>query len=282
MRTSFLSSVALVVAVLAAGVPASARAAERIIAAGAAVTEILWDLGAADEVVGVDTTSRHPAEALASRPDVGYFRRLSAEGLLSLRPTMVVAVTGAGPREVLDLVAEAGVRVVRVEDDWTTQGVVAKIERIGEAVGRRAEAEALATQTRAAFATLEATRAARSTHPRVLFLLSAANGRPVVAGRDTAADAMIALAGATNVAGDFTGYKPLTDEAIVDAAPEVVVTMENGPESLTAEKVFALPAFSTTPAARDRRLIAVDGADLLAFGPRTPAIARELMDRLAR
>jgi len=282
MRTSLLSSAALVVALLAASATGPARAAERIVAAGAAVTEILWDLGASDEVVGVDTTSRHPAEALASRPDVGYFRRLSAEGLLSLRPTMIVAVSGAGPREVLDIVAEAGVRVVRVEDDWTTQGVATKIERIGEAVGRRAEADALAAKTRAAFAALEATRAGRATHPRALFLLSAANGRPVVAGRDTAADAMIALAGATNVAGDFTGYKPLTDEAIVDAAPEVVVTMENGPESLTAEKIFALPAFSATPAARDRRLVSVDGSDLLAFGPRTPTIARDLMERLAR
>lgn len=275
-------STVLVWSVLTLFVAERSFAAERIVAAGAAVTEILWDLGASDEVVGVDTTSRHPGEALATRPDVGYFRKLSAEGLLSLRPTMVIAVAGAGPREVLDLVAGAGVRVVAVEDDWSAAGVVAKIERIGAIVDRRAEAGALAARVREEFAALDAARAVRTVRPRVLFVLALTNGRPLVAGRGTAADAMIALAGGLNVAGDFSGYKPLTDEAIIDASPEVVVTMENGPESPTADRVFALPAFVSSPAARDRRLVAVDGADMLAFGPRTPSIARELMGRLDR
>lgn len=274
-----LSTLALSVLVWAAPMPA--QAAERIVSVGAAVTEILWDLGAAKEIVGVDTTSRHPAEALATLPDVGYFRRLSAEGLLSLTPTMIVAVAGSGPREVLDLVAGSGVRVVAIEEDWSLQGVTTKIDHIGALVGRPAEAAALAERVRRDVVALETARAARTTRPRVLFVLALTNGRPLVAGRATAADAMIDLAGGLNVACDFTGYKPLTDEAIIDAAPDVVVTMENGPESPTAEKIFALPAFALTPAARERRLIAVDGADLLAFGPRTPAIAAALMARFA-
>lgn len=260
---------------------AASVAAERIVAAGAAVTEILWALGAADEVVGVDSTSTYPPEARAGRPDVGYFRRLSAEGLLSLNPTMVIAVGGAGPRETLDMVAAAGVRVVTIEDDWTAEGVATKIERIGALVGRRTQAEALAARVRVEFAVQSTLCDAHATRPRVLFVLALTNGRPLVAGRATAADAMIGLAGGLNVAGDFSGYKPLTDEAIIDAAPDVVVTMENGPESLTADKIFALPAFAPTPAARDRRLVAIDGADALAFGPRTPVIARDLMMRIA-
>lgn len=264
---------------LLAGVLAAtpAAAAERIVAAGAAATEILWALGAADEVVGVDTTSTHPAEALAGRPNVGYFRQLSAEGLLSLKPTLIVAVGGAGPRSTLEAVSGAGVRVAELDETWTAAGVAARIERIGALVHRDAEARRLAEKVRADFAALAAERDARARPARVLFVLSLSGGRPLVAGRATAADAMIGLAGGENVAGAFTGYKPLTDEAIVTAAPDVVVTMANGPEPLAADRVFALPAFAATPAARDRRLVAMDGGDLLAFGPRTPAIARRLM-----
>ena len=119
-------------------------------------------------------------------------------------------------------------------------------------------------------------------HPRVLFVLTLTNGRPLVAGHGTAADAMIGLAGGTNVATGFDGYKAMTDEAIVAAAPEVVVSMRDGPGNLTADDVFQSPAFSTTPAALRRRFVALDGAGLLAFGPRTPSIARELMERLSR
>lgn len=265
----------LLLAALASATPVAA--AERIVSAGAAATEILWRLGAADEVVGVDTTSTHPAEALATRPNVGYFRKLSAEGLLSLKPTLILAVGGAGPREVLDVAAGAGVRVAALDETWTEAGVVERIERIGALVGRDAEAGRLAAAVRTDFAALAAERAAHPTRPRVLFVLALSGGRPLVGGRGTAADAMIALAGGLNVADAFEGYKPLTDEAIVDAAPDVVVTMANGPEPLAAERLFAMPAFAATPAARDRRLVTMDGGDLLAFGPRTPAIARRLM-----
>jgi iron complex transport system substrate-binding protein len=255
--------------------------AGRIVAAGAAATEILWDLGMADAIVGVDTTSSFPPEALKTKPNVGYFRKLSAEGLLSLKPTMIVAVAGAGPREVLDLVGQTGVRIVAIEESYTPEGVATRIEAIGAAVGRKDQAAALAARTRQGFDALATTRAALPRHPRVLFLIGLVNGRPMAAGRGTAADAMIGLAGGVNATTSFDGYKPLTDEAVIEAAPDVVVTMANGAEPLDADRVFGLAAFAATPAARDKRLVSMDGGDLLAFGPRTPEIATRLMQRLA-
>ncbi len=278
-RFALLLAAALSGAFFAATAPA--RAAERIVAAGAAATEILWEIGAEASVVGVDATSTHPPEALASRANVGYFRKLSAEGLLSLAPTLVVAVGGAGPREALDVVAGAGVKVVQLDDVWTEAGVTDRIERIGALVGRKAEAERVVGRVRAEFAELASARTARLTNPRVLFLLAFSNGRPVVGGSATAADAMIALAGGINVAKDFQGYKQMTDEAILAAAPDVVVTMANGPDAIAADTLFAMPAFRDTPAAKGRRLVAMEGAGLLAFGPRTPRIAAELMTRIA-
>lgn len=269
----FAAALVLLVAVPADG-------AERIVSVGAAATEILWRLGAADRVVGVDTTSVEPADALASRPNVGYFRQLSAEGLLSLGPDLVIAVGAAGPRESLEAIGRAGVRIETLPDDWSEAGVVARIERIGAAIGRPERAAEEAARVRAGFARLDERRREICGGPRAMFVLTFQNGRPLVAGRGTAADALLRLAGAKNVADGFDGYKPMTDEAVIAAAPEVVVTTPEGPGGVTAERLFGAPSFSGTPAAKAKRLVALDARAALAFGPRTPAIAEELLERM--
>ena len=280
MARFLMSHRAALLALATALVAPEASAGERIVAAGAAVTEILWDLGAQAQVVGVDTTSRRPAEALATRPDIGYYRRLAPEGLLSLGPTLVIAVDGAGPRETLEAVRSAGVEVVRVPEAWSAAGVRSKIETIGRRVGREAEAKRLADASDAAFARLAAERAKRSERPRVLFLMSLAGDRSLAAGRGTPADALIDLVGAVNVAGGFDGYKQMTDEALVEAAPDVVAMMDVGAGPPSPDKVFAVPALAGSPAARTRRLIGVDGVTHLGFGPHFAEEALDLMRRI--
>src|SRR5690606_20849066 len=104
------------------------------------------------------------------------------------------------------------------------------------------------------FETLADARAGLSHSPRTLFVLSLQNGRPLVGGRGTTADAMLALAGATNAAASLDGWKPLSDEGVIAAAPEVVVMIEHGPGG-PARDPFALPAFAATPAAEKHRII---------------------------
>ncbi len=267
IRLSRLHRSALVaIAIALAAGPVEAR--DRIVSVGAAVTEILWDLGAEADVVGVDSSSRRPAAALASRPDVGYYRRLAPEGLLSLAPTLMIGVEAAGPRETFETLNAAGVRVVRLPDAWSAEGVRAKIEAIGRLVGREAEANRLAEASDAAFARLAAERAASPRRPKVLFLMSLAGDRPLVAGRGTPADALIDLVGGVNVAGDFDGYRQMSDEAVIHAAPEIVAMMDVGQGTSTPERVFALPAFAGSPAAAKKRLIRVDAVTHLGFGPR--------------
>ena len=116
--------------------------------------------------------------------------------------------------------------------------------------------------------------------PRVLFILSLQNGRPMVGGRGTAADAIIRLAGGANAAGAIDGYKPMTDEGIIAGAPDVILKMNNGNMVGAADEIFSLPAFAATPAAAKRALIGMDGLYLLGFGPRSPDAARDLMAAL--
>ncbi|MDP2800490.1 MAG: ABC transporter substrate-binding protein [Phreatobacter sp.] len=271
-RTFLAASAGLVLS----GRPAS-TAERRIVAAGGVITEILYALGRQDLLVGVDTTSLHPAEAMRDKANVGYVRALSAEGVLSLRPTDLLAVDGAGPPDTVKLITEAGVRVARISEDTTEAGVAARIRMIGRIADVADRAEALAARVEAGFAALKQQRDALAARKRVLFVLSLQNGRVMVGGARSSADAIIRLAGAVNAAETVEGYKPLTDEGLIAAAPDVVLMMKHNEHAASPEQVFGQAALSATPAARTRSLVAMDGLYLLGFGPRTPEAARDLM-----
>ena len=189
----------------------------------------------------------------------------------------MIAIDGSGPPAALKLVSDAGVPLTMIHDDPSPDGVAAKIETIGKLLGAEEKAVTLANETRARFALVEHMRPQTPKPPRVLFILSLQNGRPMVGGRGTAADAIIRLAGGANAADAIEGYKPMTDEGVIAAAPDVILKMNNGNMVGGKDDIFALPAFSATPAAANRTLIGMDWLYLLGFGPRSPDAVRELM-----
>ena len=257
--------------------PWTAAAAEpipaRIVAVGGAITEIVYALGLQDRLVGIDTTSLYPPEALKEKPNVGYMRALSAEGILSLNPDLVLAEAGAGPPAVLKQVEEAGVRLVTIPEAPTPEGVVDKIKAVGRLLDVSPAAERLAADVERRFAAVASARQTVTKPVRAIFVLTLQGGRPLVAGTGTAADGIIRLAGGINVGAEFQGYKAMTDEAIIAAAPDVVVVMANAGAQLKPEEVFALPALEATPAGAGHKLASADGLWLLGFGPRTPEAA---------
>jgi iron complex transport system substrate-binding protein len=251
----------------------------RVVSIGGTVTEILYALDAAAPIVAVDSTSLFPAEALRDHPNVGYMRALSAEGVLATAPSLILVSEAAGPPEVTDLLANSPVPTVFVDDAPTPDAVVERIRFVAAAMGLAGRGEALASRVEAGFADLAAVRARIAKPARVLFVLAVRDGHPLVAGRGTAADAIITLAGAENVAAGFEGYKPMGEEAIVEAAPEAVLMMNNA-GAPPATDVLAMPSFAATPAGAGKRLVVMDGLSLLGFGPRTPEVARALARKL--
>lgn len=257
---------------------ALAQAPDRIVVAGGVITEVIYALGLQDRVVGIDSTSQFPPQALKEKANVGYVRALSAEGVLSLKPTMIMLIDGAGPPDAVSLLNESGVKIARIADGLTPEGVTSKIAAIGASIGAGAPAERLAAQTKARFDELATLRSGLAKKKRILFLLSLQNGRAMVGGRNSSADGIIALAGGFNVADAIEGYKPMTDEAIAAAAPDMVLMMRNSSaHNTTPDELFAMPAFAQVPAASNKRLVHMDGLYLLGFGPRTPMAARDLM-----
>lgn len=254
--------------------------AKRIVALGGTVTEILYALGAGDRIVARDSTSSYPADALL-KPDVGYMRALSSEGILSQKPDLILSEDGAGPADVIGILKASEVPMVTIDTPPEGRAIAPKIEAVGAAVGLEDKAKVLAAQVDADLAVLaKDVSDVGDKKKRVLFVLSTAGGRIMAAGKDTEAAAIIEMAGGINAAQDITGYKPLTDEAVIAAAPDVVLTMQRGSHAANPDEVFGFPAFQSTPAAASKSLISMDGLYLIGFGPRTPAAGRELAAKL--
>ncbi|MDY8110178.1 ABC transporter substrate-binding protein [Fulvimarina sp. 2208YS6-2-32] len=262
----------------AGGTGAAESRHERIVSIGGAITEILYALGEDERIVAVDTTSRYPAEALAQKPDTGYLRRLSAEGVLSLAPDLVLMEEGAGPPEAVEMIDAAGIAVRHVPAGESVESLKDKIRIVADAVERTDEGAAMADRIDVQFAALDAELSTIRDRKRVLFILSMSDGRPNAAGRNTAADAVIALSGGTNVLDDVEGYKVLSTEAATALSPDVIVTVSGaGPGGADP---LSVPALAATPAGRTGALVTMDALRLLGFGPRTPAAVRDLASRL--
>jgi len=248
----------------------------RIVSIGGAVTEILYRLDLQDKIVAVDTTSVYPAAAAKEKKSVGYMRQLSPEGILGLAPSLIFAIEGSGPRETVAVMQNAGIPLVIVPDHFTGAGITEKIDLIAQATNRIDRGRCISDEVRSDLASLHSLESSIAQPRRVLFVLSFVGGRAMTAGRNTAADGIIRLAGAVNAIDSYEGYKPISDEAVIAAKPDVVLVMERGPGSLEADTVFAHPAFSATPAAATRSFISMDGLYLLGFGPRSAQAARDL------
>lgn len=267
--------------------PLGAAAQERVVSLGGSVTEIVAALGKGDRLVGRDTTSTMP-ETVRALPDLGYVRALSPEGVLSVRPDLILAEEGAGPPATVELLRSGGVPFVTVPEAFDAEGVAERIRVVGNALGAGDRAEALAAAVTDELAQVTA-KAEGQPHRRVLFVMAADGGRILVSGTGTAADAMIRLAGGVNAVAGFEGYKPLTSEALAGAAPEVIVMMNRGaadPESESDDDsaingLLSNPALAATPAGRERHVVRMDGLYLLGFGPRTADAVRDLSRALA-
>jgi iron complex transport system substrate-binding protein len=254
----------------------------RILCIGGDVTEIVYALGAGERVTAVDTTSQFPPQALKEKASVGYMRALSSEGVISVGATLVLASERAGPPEVVKTLKASSVPYVEVPDAFSPEGLVRKIRLIAQAIGTEADGERVARGVADGFAALATLRRKIGRPVRALFVLGVQNGRIMVGGKGTSADAVFGLAGVRNAAADINGFRPVGDEAVVEMAPEVIVGMRrtSATDAHDLSQLFALKGVQSTPAGAAKRIVVMDGAYLLGFGPRVPDAARDLMHAL--
>jgi iron complex transport system substrate-binding protein len=253
----------------------------RIVSIGGSLTEIVYELGAEDLLIAVDTTSGYPESALAKLPNVGYMRTLSAEPILALNPDLVMVSSDAGPLQVFDQLHEAGTKVVVIEDLPSVEGIYGKIREVSQLVDRDQQGQLLIETIRADFIDAMDLISQVEDHPRVLFLLSVGAGAPLAAGEATSANTVIKLAGGQNVMSQMNGYKPVSPESIVVGAPDFVLIPQRAFDLFgSIEAVFKLPELIATPAAQNQNLLVFDGLYLMGFGPRSVKAVLDLAKAL--
>lgn len=247
-------------------------AAQRVVSIGGDVTEIVYALGAGDQLVGRDSTSFRPAQA-TQLPDVGYMRQLNTEGILALKPTLVLTNEQAKPSQVLTQLSGVGVKVVEVTGENSLSAISQKVTTIATALNETAAAQPLLRQVSQQIAAIPSTRLP----VKVLYIMANSGMTTMVAGNQTAADVAIRSAGLTNVMGNVPHYQTLSAEGVIAAAPDLVLVDRSGVQALGGpDKFWKLPGLAMTPAGKHHRLLYIDQMALLGFGLDTPKAILQL------
>ncbi|MFL1484767.1 hemin ABC transporter substrate-binding protein [Marinobacter sp. LN3S78] len=254
----------VVVAMVALVLPVNGLAEEhRVVSADGAITEIIYAIGAEDQLVAVDTTSRYPA-AVGELPKVGYLRALPFEGVLAMSPDVLITTDEAAPDETLDRLSQAGVTIHQLPVARTLEATAERIRGVGDVMGKRQSADQLARDMEQKVAAVIEARAGAPT-PRVLFLLAAGSHGVMVAGDNTAAQAMLDALGAENAVEGIEGFKPAGREALLATRPDAIVIAETRPGQFD---IADWPELGSLPAWQQGHHVAADSMLLLGFGPR--------------
>jgi|SRR5690554_770078 len=259
---SQLAGILLVVAMVWPGV--SAAADIRLVTADGAITEIVYRLGLESLLVGVDTTSGFP-EATAALPKVGYLRALPFEGVLALKPDMLITSEQAAPKKNLERLSKAGVQVEILPSAWSSEASLRRVQTVGGLLGKEAEARALVADLQARIDTLHRSAETRGYRPKVLFVLAAGNHTVMLAGKNTAAEALLDEVNADIAFADLEGYKPASREAILASQPDAIVIAESVPGQFNIDN---WPELQLLDAWKSGHRLQADSMLLLGFGPR--------------
>lgn len=281
-RRLLLSGLAGLGVLAASGVSiAHTATGQRVVCIGGDLTEILFALGANDKLVAVDTTSTWPME-VKKLPNVGYARNLSAEGILALNPTLIIATADAGPPPVLKQLQATGIPITHFKEDHSFEGLLSRVKTLGQLTKHADQAKQLSKRLTQEWSNTQKILAKQSTpSPKVLFVLSHAPGQILAAGQHTAADALLNMTKLTNAMQGFSQYKPLTPESLIVAQPDIILLTDLGLKTAGGlDAILNIAGISETPAGRNKRVIAMDAMFLLGFGPRLPQAVAQLHEKI--
>ena len=252
----------------------------RIVVMNGDFTEVVFALGLGENVVAVDTSATYPTE-VTNLPQVGYQRRLSAEGVLSMDPTVVIGNTNAGPPEVLEQIRATGVPVVVLESVTTVDGGPRKIRGIAQALGVPARGEALAAELEAQISEVRALSAQAQERPTAVFLYMRGLDTLFLGGEGHLSHELFEASGAVSggaALGVTAEVIPLTAESLAAADPDCIVVLTRGLESVGGlEGIVAIPGVGETTAAQEGCILDFDDQYFGGGGPRMGQLLMELL-----
>ena len=271
--------VAATIALLAIGCSRdSGSTGPRVVCVSKQINEFLYDIHAESILVGRDLTSIYPPQ-ITKLTSVGYHRALSAEGITSLRPTMLLTDGNLGPEAVVEQVKKVGIPVVIMTPGSGQDSAQMLMMNLGKEFHHERQADSVVAQWKAdmASALADTTKWAAGTKPRVLVMhMGQIANNYLALKQGTPADQMIRWAGGVNAVDSVGGMMRLTPELIAKAAPDIIIATDVGFDRLgSADKFAEMPGVALTPAGKAKRIYRVDETELMYFGPRTAASLRK-------
>ncbi|MGW6063164.1 heme/hemin ABC transporter substrate-binding protein [Streptomyces sp. NPDC055189] len=257
----------------------------RIVPLTGSLSEIVFTLGLGKNVVARDITATF--QQAAKLPVVTRAHDVSAESVLSLKPTVVLADTSTGPAEAIDQIRDAGIPLVVFDPAKSLDDVGPRIDAVAKTLGVAKSGDELKSRTQERIAKVRKAipAAARTEKPRVAFLyLRGSASVYLLGGRESGAGSLLEAAGAVD-AGKASGLKKdftaITSEALAKAAPDAILVMSKGLESVDGvDGLLKIPGVAETPAGLDRRIVSIDDGVLLNYGPRTDQVLKSLVEQL--
>jgi iron complex transport system substrate-binding protein len=249
---------------------------ERFITAGSALSETVCALGDCDKIIATDRTSLFPAQ-LQQLPSIGYRSSIGAEGILSLKPTLVIAEKDYVEQAVLEQLSSSGVRLIIIDRKLNFNDTKKFITQIAGALGREAEGKKLIAQNETQLAEAKAMLQKTTSSPKVLCVYNRGTATISMAGSDTFAE-ILPYVGASNAVTQATGYKPLNTEALIAVNPDYLLMVSMGYESLGGmEGVLKIPGVAQTTAGKKKQIVSLESLKLTNFGPRFGEAVKELV-----
>lgn len=247
----------------------STSAEKRIVSAGGSITEILYAFGLADQIIAVDSSSYYPIEA-QQKTKVGYFRSLSAEGVLALRPTLVAAANGAGPDEVLAQIDQAGIEIkVFRQEIYTIETWQNYMMEIGQYFGLTEKANSIVNRVMHNLRAINHSNKATQQKRNAIFIMNIGDRGPLAAGKNTVPDMLLSLANYNNLAADINSYKPFSTEKLIALKPDLIVMPSHVVKRMGGkEKVCNNHVIKMTTQHNGCDILVMDALLALGFGTR--------------
>lgn len=268
----------IVIGLLALSCSFFIQAKERIVIAGGSISELVYALGAGEQVIAVDETTTWPPET-KDLPHIGYWKQLSAEGILSLKPTLFITWQDAGPQIIFEQLKPQKLQVLTLPRiPATVEQMYNNIESLAQTLQRPDNGKKLVNNLRDRLAAIAQKNATKAKPVEVLFILSAGSSAPQVAGQGSVADTILTLAGANNLA-KHQQYKSYSAEAIIAANPDVIIVTTQMVDG-DIQKLSHIPGITRTAAWKNKRIIAIDQALILGMGPRIADAVEQLHQQM--
>lgn len=265
------------------------RAYDKIISTTGNISEVIVALGLSDQLIAVDTTSTLPKAIMDEKPKIGYRRRLSAEGILSLQPDLLILAPDAGPPVVVEQIKAAKVPTLTIKDQQSVEGVVADIQLVAKTLGVNDKAQKIIDRIYADEKAINHLISHYSRPPKIAFFMDGGTGQSQLMGlgNHSAGNAMINLVGGENVfAQQFDSIKPVSVESLINSDADMILIAAHGTDVVATDQlenaISDYPRLVLTKAAKKHCLFRIGTIEALGFGPGFSAVAKEIAEQAAQ